>query len=688
MRTWLIAGLATVLAASAPEGAAGQDADRVLAVCQDCHRGVGQDRVRALSHADSISCRSCHHVGLTNDPVIARANRLEACVSCHEGLESRHRAVAGEGAPACTVCHAIHGDPPLPEGTAPIGDRCAGCHVEPHQPHAAGAADPAACTDCHVEHTGDGAGVDSLSGSCSRCHAEAHPIHASVAELQDCTVCHEVAAPAGEVPRSVPESACLRCHVGTPTAHAGISPPPRCVECHDFSVPARGIAPPDPEPPGFLCGACHEAELGALLAGGHGGSSTAGDAPTCASCHELHDPGDTRADVRRRAVQETMRCIGCHESEAVVGPYALTPFVGASYADDFHGATVRFLAAEDADTSEADVLLCSDCHGAHDVRVLERAEIAPVCARCHADAGDRLASAWLGHRPVGPRNATLVWLVRVFYLFLIPFMLGGLLLNIAFHLVDQRRRGARVRDSEGLRRLLDRLRGRAVPSLETVLRFTRLERAEHAGAMATFILLVLTGLPQTRPDLPLARGIIGLFGGIWNTRLIHRIVGFTFVALMVVHVTRAVVAAVRRRRLPAMVPVRKDFADVLQTFRHYLFRAPLPRVAKFDFSQKFEYWGLFLGGLVMSGTGIALVFPELVTQVLPGVVLAALRVMHGLEATFAVLVIVLWHSYGVVLRPEIFPLDTSIFTGRMDVRRLEHEHELEYERLYPGAGER
>jgi len=47
-----------------------------------------------------------------------------------------------------------------------------------------------------------------------------------------------------------------------------------------------------------------------------------------------------------------------------------------------------------------------------------------------------------------------------------------------------------------------------------------------------------------------------------------------------------------------------------------------------------------------------------------------------------VLVIALWHSYGVILRPEIFPLDTSIFTGRMSVRRLKEEHVLEYERLF------
>ena len=36
-----------------------------------------------------------------------------------------------------------------------------------------------------------------------------------------------------------------------------------------------------------------------------------------------------------------------------------------------------------------------------------------------------------------------------------------------------------------------------------------------------------------------------------------------------------------------------------------------------------------------------------------------------------------------MLRPEIFPLDTTIFSGKMSVARLEHEHPLEYERLFP-----
>ena len=97
--------------------------------------------------------------------------------------------------------------------------------------------------------------------------------------------------------------------------------------------------------------------------------------------------------------------------------------------------------------------------------------------------------------------------------------------------------------------------------------------------------------------------------------MVHRVAGFAFVALLVIHVVRAVTRAVRARRLPVMVPTRKDFEDVVQSFRHFLLREPAPRAGKFDASEKFEYWGLFAGGLVMSVTGVILVFPELVSQV-------------------------------------------------------------------------
>jgi formate dehydrogenase subunit gamma len=150
-----------------------------------------------------------------------------------------------------------------------------------------------------------------------------------------------------------------------------------------------------------------------------------------------------------------------------------------------------------------------------------------------------------------------------------------------------------------------------------------------------------------------------------------------------IHVSRGVWGVAKTHRLPSIVPRTKDFMDTVQTVRHFLRGEPRPKLGRFDASEKFEYWGLFFGGMLMSVTGLALVFPEFVTRFLPGIVVAAMRTMHGLEATFAVLVVLLWHSYGVIFKPDVFPLDTSIFTGKISIERLKEEHELEYEKLFP-----
>ncbi len=56
----------------------------------------------------------------------------------------------------------------------------------------------------------------------------------------------------------------------------------------------------------------------------------------------------------------------------------------------------------------------------------------------------------------------------------------------------------------------------------------------------------------------------------------------------------------------------------------------------------------------------------------------AAKEFHGNEATLAVIVIVIWHLYDVILRPGIFPADTTIFTGKISKKRMIDEHGLEY----------
>ena len=131
-----------------------------------------------------------------------------------------------------------------------------------------------------------------------------------------------------------------------------------------------------------------------------------------------------------------------------------------------------------------------------------------------------------------------------------------------------------------------------------------------------------------------------------------------------------------------MVPTRQDFRDGVATLRYYLGRTGShPRYGRFDYRQKFEYWGLLLGGMVMIATGLALLFPLLITRFLPGEVVPAAKMAHSSEGLMAFLVVITWHVYNAHLSPEAFPFDRSIFDGRISRERMKHEHPLEYERL-------
>ncbi|NLE75824.1 MAG: hypothetical protein GX605_03605, partial [Chloroflexi bacterium] len=69
------------------------------------------------------------------------------------------------------------------------------------------------------------------------------------------------------------------------------------------------------------------------------------------------------------------------------------------------------------------------------------------------------------------------------------------------------------------------------------------------------------------------------------------------------------------------------------------------------------------------------------TRWIPGVVIPASKVAHGYEALLAFLAIITWHFYNAHLAHGVFPLDTSIFTGKISRERMVEEHPLEYQRL-------
>jgi formate dehydrogenase gamma subunit len=217
---------------------------------------------------------------------------------------------------------------------------------------------------------------------------------------------------------------------------------------------------------------------------------------------------------------------------------------------------------------------------------------------------------------------------------------------------------------------------------EWVVRFTRRQRVEHAVVMSLFVVLALTGFPQKFYDAAGAGWVVSAFGGVERMRFIHRLAGVLFSLAAVVHVAGAALLVARGKVAASMVPNRQDFRDAVGTLRYYLRLTDRhPRYDRFDYRQKFEYWGLLLGGMVMIATGFLLLFPLLATRWLPGELIPAAKLAHSNEGLMAFLVVVTWHVYNAHLSPEAFPFDRSIFDGRISRERMEHEHPLEYERL-------
>jgi cytochrome b subunit of formate dehydrogenase len=218
---------------------------------------------------------------------------------------------------------------------------------------------------------------------------------------------------------------------------------------------------------------------------------------------------------------------------------------------------------------------------------------------------------------------------------------------------------------------------------EYVVRFSFWARVQHAAVILLFGLLLLTGMPQKWPYLEASRWVIEQLGGLVAVRWLHRASGIAFAVLFVAHLAIAIVSVVTRRSQPSMLLSRQDFHDAVDNLRYYAGYAETPpRFGRFDYRQKFEYWGLIFGAAIMASTGFILYFPIAVSRLLPAELIPAAKVMHSAEALLAFLIVLVWHMAGAHLTPESFPMDTSIFTGRIRKEKLRREHPLEYEERF------
>jgi formate dehydrogenase subunit gamma len=219
---------------------------------------------------------------------------------------------------------------------------------------------------------------------------------------------------------------------------------------------------------------------------------------------------------------------------------------------------------------------------------------------------------------------------------------------------------------------------------EQIKRFGRRDRIEHMLVMFIFLVLTLTGFPQKFHEAGFSHRLVQLLGGIEQVRWIHRSAGGLFTGLVVFHLHSLILSVLRGRSSLAMVPSLRDFRDSIQMIRYYLGATKQPpEFGRFDYREKFEYWGLVLGSFIMISTGFTLMYPVLATHVIPGQFIPAAKVAHSNEGLMAFLVVITWHIYNVHFAPGAFPMNKTMFTGTISKHHLKRDHALEYARMFP-----
>jgi formate dehydrogenase gamma subunit len=219
-----------------------------------------------------------------------------------------------------------------------------------------------------------------------------------------------------------------------------------------------------------------------------------------------------------------------------------------------------------------------------------------------------------------------------------------------------------------------------------IRRFSRLRILEHWAIILSTLILFATGLSQRFWTLDFSQWLILKMGGIDNVRWIHRYAGIFFSLGLILNVVVAVAGVVRGKWAPSMFITRKDFTDAVENMKYYFGLDDQPaKCDRYDYMEKFEYWTILMGGFLMILTGTVLWFPILVTKLLPGEIIPAAKALHSNEALLIFLINAIWHIINAMLSPEVFPLDTSIFTGYISRERMAREHPVELERIEKGV---
>jgi cytochrome b subunit of formate dehydrogenase len=227
----------------------------------------------------------------------------------------------------------------------------------------------------------------------------------------------------------------------------------------------------------------------------------------------------------------------------------------------------------------------------------------------------------------------------------------------------------------------------ASPRGRFFVRFTREQRTMHAVLFSTFLGLAGTGLPLRFSESIWARGLASSVGGFGAILFFHKLCAIVLTIAFLLHVKEIFQRGILHRETSifwgpnSMVANWKDVKDLVAHIRWFVGLGPRPHFDRFAYWEKFDYWAVFWGMIVIGFSGYAMWFAPFFAHFLPGWALNAVLVIHSEEGLLAILFIFSIHFVNTHLRPDSFPMDMVVFTGVESEEEFKHKHPLEYERM-------
>lgn len=689
----------------------------VTATCNDCH---GNHKI--LPHTNLNS-------------TVSRKNIAVTCMNCHARIEDVHVKIINKtlwekspGAiPACTDCHPPH-KVELRNVLDNITDKtCLVCHerdnvhkiVDGKQvslkvdvaPIANSVHKSITCVKCHSDITPNITRPCETSGKvdCSSCHAEIADIYASSGHGQAydrkmenapyCTECHGTHLVKSKndetspVFRSAVPALCGRCHqnngkalVGTDlrekdalhdysTSVHGLSLQEKgllstaiCTDCHTTHLNLKESDERSSIHPDNLagtCGKCHKGIFDQFMDSDHGYKAGQTDLklPTCETCHTAHNIANVKSD--RFTSQITVQCGKCHKE------------LSETYLETYHGKAHQL--------GHSQAASCSDCHGAHNIYKMDNPKstigprnIVKTCQKCHTDANMKF-TGYLTHA-THYNKEQFPWLYYTFWA--MTSLLLGVFFIFGLHtlLWLPRSIGHMIKKREH-----PKIEGRQV----YIRRFSKTQRITHIFVIVSFITLALTGMILKFSYMDWAKVMAKLIGGAKVAGGLHRFAAVITFGYFIYHV----VSLFKLKKLKGLKMKnfifgsntlmfnKQDLKDFWASIRWFIGIGPRPDYGRWTYWEKFDYFAVFWGVVVIGSTGLILWFPEVFTKFLPGWLINVAQIIHSDEALLAVGFIFTIHFFNTHLRPESFPMDTVIFTGHVPLEEYRHDRPRDYERM-------